>query len=466
MRPLLVSTFDLGASFGISDRAFKDKCLRPPASLGDVGIDSPLGWGSTVVLQTEAPVVEGWRSEALHQVHRLLEEEALGWSADLDGPATTFEASMAELVAGHPIEHCALTVYSVGVVYVHLRFGPGIPVRYCDGLLNCFEYAGYTPQVSNALHAAAAAQRDLAAKAAPGPLEDLTRRPAATIRTDAEDYEESTLFTYFRHVALGIDPGDKTVVDALLSGITDAKKRIDFELHGCLHYSSGLFVFEAKGLSTDADATSMQRDAERILADIEVTHVFAGVCNAYSTFVLDAIRRQVDAYSGATPERADPQRLNRLRAMSLAVVNLTRYDLISVTQEDRKYFAAFEAEEKLKDKHAQITGGVDVLYNVQAADEQDETGRRSELLNMVLLALTSMTLISVLVDSYNFVGADKPLVSELVLRAVLLLLLLLFLGVVLFRLIRNLKSGSRAPRRSRRARSRGSYGPSVPSSGH
>ncbi len=164
-------------------------------------------------------------------------------------------------------------------------------------------------------------------------------------------------------------------------------------------------MFEAKGLHTGADDPTMMREAERILADIEVTHVFAGVCNAYSTLVLDAIRKQVDAYSEGLAYRADPQKLNRLRATSLAVVNLTRYDLISVTEEDQKYFDAFEAEEKLQEKHTQITDGVDVLYNVQAADEQDAARRRSDLINVVLLALTSLTLVSVLADSYNFLGA-------------------------------------------------------------
>jgi hypothetical protein len=438
MRPLLVSTFDLGASFGLADSAFKEEYRRPVASLGDVGIESPLGWGSTVVLEPAGPLIAGWRSKAQQQVHRLAEEENLGWSADLDAPRDAFEAAVAELVAVHPVEYCALTVYSVGVVYVHLRFGPGVPVRYCDGLLNCFEYAGYTPEVSAALLLAATNHRDRAAKVAHGPLEDLTRRPAATIRTDAEDYQESTQFTYFRHVVLGVDPGDKPAVDTLVKGITDTVTVVDFELHGCLHQSSGLFVFEAKGLRTGANPTTMLRDSERILADIEVTHVFAGVCNAYSTFVLEAIRKQVDAYSGAKPDHADPQRLNRLRALSLAVVNLTRYDLVSVTEEDQQYFDAFEADEKLKEKHEQITGGVDVLYSVQAADEQDALRRRSDLLNVVILALTSMTLISVLADSYNFVGGTEPLLRELVLRAVTLVLLLLLLGIVVFRLIRTL----------------------------
>jgi len=308
----------------------------------------------------------------------------------------------------------------------------------CDGLLNCFEFAGYTPQVSADLRGAATTHWNRAAKVAHGPLEELTRRPAASIRTDDEGYQESTQFTYFRHVVLGIDPGDEAAVDEMVNGMTDRVTPVDFELHGCLHHSSGLFVFEAKGLRTGADATTMMSDAERILADIGVTHVFAGVCSAYSAFVLDAICRQVDAYSGAASDRADPQRLNRLRAMSLAVVNLTRYDLISMTEEDQKYFAAFEAEEKLGEKHEQIAGGVDVLYNVQAADEQDAVRRRSDLINAVLLALTSLTLISVLADSYDFIGGQEPLLHELVLRAVVLVLMLLSLGVVLFRLIRGL----------------------------
>lgn len=438
MRPLLVSTFDLGASFGIADSAFAEDCRRPAASLGDVGIDSPLGWGSTIVLEPAGPVLARWRSEALLQVRRLADEENLGWSEKSGEPLETYLARMLALVADHPVEHCALTIYSVGVVYVQVRFGPGLPVDSCEGFLNCFEYAGYTPPVSADLMTEATAHRDRAAKVAHGPLEELTRRPAATVRTDADGYQESNQFTYFRHVVLGIDPGDEAALDALVEGMTDAKQPVDFELHGRLHHSSGLFVFEAKGLRTGADAATMMRDAQRILADIEVTHVFAGVCNAYSTFVLDAIRRQVDAYGGAASDNADPQRLNRLRALSLAVVNLTRYDLISVTEEDQKYFAAFEDEEKLKEKHAQITGGVEVLYSVQAADEQDASRRRSDFFNVVILALTSMTLISVLADSYNFVGGTEPLLRELVLRAVTLSLLLLSLAVVLFRVIRNL----------------------------
>ncbi len=233
MRPLLVSTFDLGSSFGIADSAFEEDFRRPAASLGEVGIDNPLGWGSTLVLEPSGPVLSRWRLEAQYQVHRLAGEEALGWSADIDGPLSAFETRMAELVAGHPVERCALTVYSVGVVYVHLRFSPSLPVRYCDGLLNCFEFAGYTPQVSADLLAAATSHRDRAAKVTHGPLEELTRRPIAAIRTDAENYQESTQFTYFRHVVLGIDPGDRAAVDALVGDMTpDRVTSLEFELTG------------------------------------------------------------------------------------------------------------------------------------------------------------------------------------------------------------------------------------------
>lgn len=438
MRPLLVSTFDLGSSFGLADSAFEEDFRRPAASLGDVGINSPLGWGSTLVLEPVGPALERWRSEAQHQVHRLAGEEALGWMADADGPLDAFETRMAELVARHPVERCALTVYSVGVAYLSLQFGPGVPVRYCEGLLNCFEFAGYTPQVSADLLAAATSHRDEAAKVLRGPLEELTRRPPAELSTDAENYQESTQFTYFRHVVLGVDPGDESAVETLVREMTDTVTPLTFELHGCLHHSSGLFVFEAKGLRTGADAATMMRDAERILADIEVTHVFAGVCNAYSALVLDAIRKQVDAYSEGASHHANPQKLNRLRAMSLAVVNLTRYDLVSMTDEDQRYFATFEAEEKLTERHAQITDGVDVLYNVQSADEQDAARRRSDLVNVVLLALTSLTLVSVLADSYNFLEGQEQLLATRVLRAVVLALLLLTLGGVLFRLIHRL----------------------------
>lgn len=436
MRPLLVSTFDLGASFGIADTAFEERYVRRAASLGDVGIESPLGWGSTLALEPGGSVMTQWRSEAQDQVRRLVEEEAIGWSADRDGPLDAFVSRLSEFVATHPVQRCTLTLYSVGVVYVDLRFGAGIPVGFCEGFLNCFEFAGYTPHISAALRTAAVNHREEAALAPHGPLAALTERPAPEITIDEKQYRESTQFGYFRHVVLCVDPGDHAAVERLFEGGNDEVTKIEFELHGCLHHSSGLFVFESKDLRDGGDAETMMRDAARILADIEVTHVFAGVCNAYSTIVVDAINKQVDAYSGAKSDRADPQRLNRLRAMSLAVVNLTRYELVTVTAEDQKYFAAFEAEEKLDDKKAQITGGVEVLYNVQDADQQERTRQRDNALNMVFLALTSLTLISVLADSYNFVGGTQPLLSALVVRAITLVLLLLLLGIVVFRLIR------------------------------
>jgi hypothetical protein len=44
MRPLLVSTFEYGASCGLADSAIKKEYRRSAASLGDVRVESPLGW--------------------------------------------------------------------------------------------------------------------------------------------------------------------------------------------------------------------------------------------------------------------------------------------------------------------------------------------------------------------------------------------------------------------------------------
>ena len=438
MRSLLVGTLDLGSSFGLGDSALKDEFRRPATSLGDVGVESPLGWGSTLDLAPEGPVVARWRSEALRQVPRLTGEGALGEQADHDGRRGSFEERVADVVAHHRVERCSVTVYALGVASVQLQFAQGVPATYCEALLTCFEFAGYTPQVSADLRRAAIEHRDLAARNPHGPLEDLTRRPEPEVRSDAAGYQESTQFAYFRHVVLAVDTGDKPAVETLVDNMTDDVTGVHFELHGCLHHSSGLFVFEARGLDDGAADSTMLRDSRRVLADIEVTHLFAGVCSAYATLVLDAIRSQVDAYGEDQPGHADPQRLNRLRAISLAVVNLTRYDLVSLTEEDKRYFELFEAEEKLHEKHNQISGGVDVLYNVQAAEEQDASRRRSDLINVVLLALTSLTLISVLADSYNFLGGQDQLLARVVLRAVVLALLLLLLGGVLTGLIRRL----------------------------
>jgi uncharacterized BrkB/YihY/UPF0761 family membrane protein len=57
-----------------------------------------------------------------------------------------------------------------------------------------------------------------------------------------------------------------------------------------------------------------------------------------------------------------------------------------------------------------ISKACDILYNVQVAEQQKQDARRSNILGTVLLFLTSLTVISVASDAYNFIGGQQSLI--------------------------------------------------------
>jgi hypothetical protein len=434
MRAVLAGTFDLRESFGIADSVFADGYARPPVSIGDIGVSNPLGWGTIFSIDADDAILKNWRVVARQQLDREAMQDSLGWSGGSKRRFARFKERLALLLEGHPVEHCDLTLYSIGVVYMQLHFRPGVPHPYVEGFLNCFEFAGYTSSVSQDLYELAATHRRRALRGEGGLLRDLTKRMPPERVVDAKGYEESRQFQYFRHLLLCIDPGDKPVVPRLLANIDDPVEPLRFELHGTLHYSSGLYVFESKGLDGSEDTATMTVNAQRILVDIEIAHVFEGICDAFSGLILEAIRTQVNAYSADAPNSLEPQRLNRLRALALAVVNLTQFELVTPTEEDQNFFKRFEAEARLGKKHSLIAGAVEVLYSVQVAEEQERVSRRASRFGKVATLLTSLTLISVIVDSYNFVREDQQILPALILRAVTLTLLLMLIVMLALRM--------------------------------
>jgi hypothetical protein len=122
--------------------------------------------------------------------------------------------------------------------------------------------------------------------------------------------------------------------------------------------------------------------------------------------------------------------LNRLRTLALAVVNLTSFNLVTAATEDRKYFDLFDQAAQIDRHHQLIQESCEVLYNVQVAETQGEEIRRQNLLNRILLLLTSFTLVSVTVDAYNFVREQESLIRGVVTRGMVLLQFVLLLSIL------------------------------------
>jgi hypothetical protein len=432
MRIGIVGFFDVGMSFGLGDEVFAMEDRAPAPDIGLVGINFPLGQG--VLVDLSGPVLDAWRATARKQVRRA--EMETGWSQDLGLARDDFDDELELLVASHSITRCVLRVYAVGTVFAELAFGPGIPAPYWHGVPSCFEYAAYTPDIADLIHAAAQRRAEAALLPDRWGLVELSRRPLPVIQRDSKGYVERLLFTSFTRVIACIDDGDDrelvTVLDAGGLGPDDA---IEFEYHGKLYYDSATCVLEPKALYDWEEKESPERQIMRMEEDIRIAHVFLGVCAAFTRLCTSEIQDQVGGYAGETKAGRASQALNRLRTLSLAVVNLTDFDQVAEAEEDQLYFSRFSADAGIERKQRTIQEAAETLYNVQVADLQRDDAKRQWTLSVIVGLLTSLTLISVTADAYDFLRQGDPLIRSQLARAVILVVEVLLIVAILGALV-------------------------------
>jgi hypothetical protein len=243
LRAGLVSYFDLSCSYGLTEETFLPEFRNPGADIGLVGLRNPLGQGSTVDLIQVAPdLIRVWRQMAVAEVYR--KEMETGWKGEWEEELSKaeFDLMLAELIERHPITVCKITVYAVGTVYIRFEMGSGIDTRYVHGVLACFEFAAYRPEVSEKVSEQAQVHAAKSLSFRRTEFSTLTGRPKATTQKDVSGREESNLFTSFTHLVLCIDPGDENLVKQLLQlvGMFAENKNpvfVDFDYHGRLYYS-------------------------------------------------------------------------------------------------------------------------------------------------------------------------------------------------------------------------------------
>jgi hypothetical protein len=150
----------------------------------------------------------------------------------------------------------------------------------------------------------------------------------------------------------------------------------------------------------------------RMLACIQIAHVFLGVCEAFEKLFMGEVDEQVEGYLRAHEAGRSADALNRLRNLALAMVSLTDFDLVTETEEDRRYFDEFRKLSRIEGKRQFIERAADMVYNVSEVETQHLSERRQNALNGILLLLTTITLLSVSADAYNFVSGSGSLISR------------------------------------------------------
>ena len=425
MRISLQGYFDLGTSFGFDDRVFG---ARPAPDLAWAGLANPFGRGINVDLTAEAPrLLSAWRDAAVAFADNP-DAEFGTWPTVGAINREALKTSLRASLAAHPIASCTLTIYSVGIAFLRLVHAPGVPLEQAIGFHRCYEFAAYSSAISDVLLGIATTTvRNTLAESAPR-LESLSRRPRAA--------EGADLFTSFTCVALAIDEGDDIAsIRSCFSALENAPLQdLQFEYHGRVQFGWSACVVEPRPAS-EATAEPWV-EIGRILACIELAHLFLGVCEALENLLRHETVRQVEGYVMDKAGGRTPDELNRLRVLSMGLITMSQYESVGASDEEQRYFELWEHHARLKVRHQRVVAQADLLHNVQAAETTRAEGDRERLLNRVVLFLTAFTFVSVLVDSYNFIAYYDGWFGATGHRAGLLTLVFLGVAATLIALFR------------------------------
>jgi hypothetical protein len=295
------------------------------------------------------------------------------------------------------------------------------------------------------------------------PLTALTRRAMPPVVADHSEkepdggpYEEQLLISSFNQLLICTDPGDVEELPDVLAKLdpdADPQKRpvFRFEYHGELWSGWAVEAVVARRFAfpDDPGRDEPEDQVKRMLACIRIAQVFYGTCIAFERLFLGEIDQQVDGYLRKEPGGRLPDDLNRLRNLALAVASLTGFSNVTQSAEDQEYFRSWEADTDIQKKRDFIREAADILYNVADAETQANRSRREITLNLILLLLTTVTLLSVSADAYDFIRDQDALIGDRGERARVLVQFLLGLLLVAALVVFVLSRPERGRRRGR-----------------
>jgi hypothetical protein len=423
MRAGLAGCFDIGYSYGVTDRVFQPGKLGASIDISMVGIDNPFGRGVTLELPPE--LIEDWRREASRQLDR--PELEPGWDEDwTDLPKEAFDAVVRGVLARCPVV-CRVTLYAIGIGYLRFELQQTMAPRVVEGVLTCFEYAAYKPAIATAILARSREYVDACLSGKHDQFRYLTGRPDAKLKTDDKGYQEISVFTAFTGIVRFIGEetdDDRALLRELIIG-ADAEQ-IPFEYHGTLAYTWAFCMVTPRARPEQP----IDEEMARIEECFRIAHLSVAACEAFLLMFEDEISKQVESLIVGARGGRGAEALNKLRALALAVVSMTNLARVTQSEEDRSYFDKFTTSAGLDSIQQRLTNSVEVLFSVQGAKAQHDQVRRESLLNGVVVLLASLTLVSVSVDAYGFLGGGSPLVDDRVRRVQLLIEFVLGLTIV------------------------------------
>ncbi|MDO9510760.1 MAG: hypothetical protein Q7J34_03290 [Bacteroidales bacterium] len=140
----------------------------------------------------------------------------------------------------------------------------------------------------------------------------------------------------------------------------------------------------------------------RILELMKMTQVYFGICDGFerlfSYHISESVRDSMDNKSSAT---YDAVSLNRLRTISHTVAEFTRFDSLSQNISDMKLLNHFDELGGFSKKIEHMSNACEIFTSIMNEKIEQSQNRREKRLNMYAMALTALTIVSVLADMLN-----------------------------------------------------------------
>ncbi len=434
MKLVLLSYFDIGYSFGFTDRVFERNSIDNDKLFSgkdaETGLINPLGKAVSFDLNSDLGLLQSWSKFALNALE--IETDL----ADYGIMSTEQLDRLKNLISKPPIETANVYIYSMGVGLLHVELKDQIPYDLIKGFDHFMEFGAYVEfgvQLLNVVSQKMVHFEDVEFK-------KLTKRNI-----------EDRVFPSFDLMIKCKNEKDVEICKSIFSnGNNNLFKPLAFEYHGILHFNYAVQLLQVKKCSKDL---FIEEQLNRMMDNIMISHLFLGHCQIFNKFFQTKIHDQLDLQLMKNSGRTDKERkefstddFNILKNLAQLLVSKTQYYLVAEAEEDQIYFKEWELCAQIKLIQEQIIQQSQKMYDFQIDMKEEEEKvrniaetKRSNRLNNFIYFLTSLTLISVITDSINFFkkddGFDTPIWKFVILT-------FLISSIGLFWLLNNRKGSS------------------------
>lgn len=357
--------------------AFADEITKAEYTYSDaeghIGLSVPIGAGLEIDLQGSA-LLKHLHAEALQAA---ADPKFMGSYYSDPPPAIVDIVRSFQAEAG--FRKAVVNLYGLGIGYLYVESAElnGKLEDYALWIYRCYEYATYgtysSGEFRNGFRKSVA--EIYASFSKRDGIEQITRR---RIPCD--------FFPGYQVVLMCTKPGDVTCAEKVLDGYDELTPiRMD---DGNIQLGWAAAIVEP----VNEDYVT------RILFLLKMAQVYYGICDGFERLFSYHISQSVRENLSGDASIYDAGSLNRLRTIAHTVAEYTRFSALTQNISDLKLLNTFDQLGGLSQKIEHMASACEIFTNIQNEVLEQKQATRDKRLNVYAMALTALTIVSVLAD--------------------------------------------------------------------